>query len=177
LPENSKALSLRAPRPAAVFAIVSNYSSKVVPDAPTYYRDATSSFDAKPNAELDLKITLEPTDLLILKGRVIDAEGRPVKGAKLFLFSGNASDTWTDQAIPNFRGGSIKISEDRMLVSATTDADGKYQLKTVRFDGEVTKAGTRYSIGVVIGDEGKKLVPDIVLSPNKRERNVEIQLD
>ena len=63
-----------------------------------------------------------------------------------------------------------------MLADATTDAKGEFRLKAVRFDGEAVKEGARFSVGVVVANEGKKLVQDVVISNDKRERELEVQL-
>jgi protocatechuate 3,4-dioxygenase beta subunit len=174
------AVSFRTPRPSTVSWITWSDRGKVEPDAPTFYEDLSVQFDAAPDKDVDLKVVLKPTDLLVLDGRVTDAKGEPVPGAKLYVFAGNAKEeTWADQAVPRPRGEGSKllVANDKMLAGETADKDGRFRLRVVRFDGEATPTGTRFSVGVVMGDRGVKLVKDVTLAEGMRQRELAIQLD
>jgi protocatechuate 3,4-dioxygenase beta subunit len=67
--------------------------------------------------------------LLIVRGRVIDPSGRPVEGADIEIWQANSAgryahpdDTNPAPLDPNFEG----------FGAVTTDADGRYQFKTIK---------------------------------------------
>lgn len=188
LPVDEKAkmeLAVRSPRPAFVNGIFSADAGKVDPKAQVYFEDktvplqedktfATSALHGK---ELDLKIALKPTDLLTIDGGVTDAKGEPAKDVRLYLFAGNAKDeTWKEQVLPSNHNRFIAIT-DKLITNATTDAKGRFTLRAVRFDGEATATGTRYSIGIVADNKAVKLVKDVVLPADGKQREVLIKLD
>src|SRR5688572_25571329 len=123
------AVAFRTPRPSAVSWIVQ--SGKVDPDATTFYEDGTVVFDAAPDKDVDLKVSLKATDVLVLAGSVTGADGQPVPGAQLYAFAGNANEkTWADQAVPRLSGSSWTV-RDKMLASVSTDEDGRFRLRVV----------------------------------------------
>jgi protocatechuate 3,4-dioxygenase, beta subunit len=68
-------------------------------------------------------------DLLYVMGRVLDPEGRPVRGAKVEVWQANAAgryrhpgDTTSNPLDPNFEGYAL----------LKTDSEGRYQFKTIK---------------------------------------------
>ena len=127
-------MTFRAPRPAGW---PDGPDFKGRDDAPVFYHHKRVEFDGGPGKDVRLKVSLEPTDLLEIAGTVLDDDGHPVGGAKVYLFTGDAKEeTWLRTVHPDFTS-SFKgdVSPDVVLSRTQTDKNGRWRFWTVRETG------------------------------------------
>lgn len=97
-----------------------------------------SSNDERPPGAIDIKtsdaeieVTIELTAAPILAGRVVDAEGRSVKGARV-----RAQPHWESVGMPEI----IANATGTILgASRFSDADGRFEIPATAFDGQVVE--------------------------------------
>lgn len=160
-------ITLRVPRPSS--GPWRQYKVKTLEKAPPFYLHRRLTLRLKPGKEHDLKLSLQPTQLLKISGRVVGAGGRPVADAPVLLLTGDAGEkTWLDILHPKIMG-STELRHDTAIDSTRTDKDGRWTFWTVREDGGGSPFGgretdwKRYCVGVE-GPKGKSLlVRDVVV--------------
>jgi len=104
-----------------------------------------------------------PADWATVTGRVLDADGRPVAGAKISIFP-------LDVAVS---GG--------MPVQPRTDQDGRYRLVSPGFPGRTRLCAVKESAGYpntqyLLFASGEETMPEVSLTPGRHLENVDIHL-
>ncbi|HEX9655157.1 MAG TPA: hypothetical protein VGA99_15730 [bacterium] len=74
----------------------------------------------------------EPGDRLILSGKVSNAEGLPVSGARVFVFQTDASGCYSPA---DAKTGRMDEPNSRLFGLMVTGTDGRYEFRTVRPGG------------------------------------------
>lgn len=184
------AVTFTAPRPGADFRsgwIMYPASRDGAPDTQPagppagrdWYRDRTVPFDVAPGRrDVGLDVALEPTDVVTVAGRAVDAGGEPVPGAAVYLFAGDAGDeTWVEMVRPRLGGGSIMTHTDKMLTGGRADKAGRFRLFTLRSDAGAEADGAAYSVGVLADGHGPRLVKGVVVAAGQAELELTVSVD
>jgi len=146
--------------------------------APTFYANQRIPLPAAGDAP-DMKITLQPAQLLEFTGIVRDARGDPAAGAEVYLLAGNITkDSWFRMVQPYSAG----VVDTFAVNVATTGPDGRYTLWSVREEGDtVLVAGATHfdfahlALGVYAG--GKEKLTEKIAVPESGKVETNIQLD
>jgi len=151
-----------------------------------YFHHQELKLKATPGKEFELDVTLVPTEPLAFSGRIVDSAGKPVAGARVVCFAGDACKTWYRRFLPdlNISGKSISLHTNVQIGLATSDADGQWVIRAVlenvndlRLSHYVTEPVTsRYSIGVIGPHRQTKLVRDITVEEHAKPKSIEIAL-
>jgi protocatechuate 3,4-dioxygenase beta subunit len=153
---------------------------------PQYYQYKRVKLEPKPGNDVNLAVTLESAQLLELTGTILDSQQRPVSGAKVYLFTGDATDATWLTAVPSFRDtgsrGEYFISAT-LLNSAVADEHGHFKFLAVREKGEGMPMGgpntdwKKYCVGVRSADSKRgKLVREVVVPEDKNQLDLTINL-
>ncbi len=183
LDSRSSLLSLTPPRPVYALLMSGDQgatwapATQTDPDHQVFYEPSRQTVTQQPGKTVDLAIRLKETELLTIRGQIVDLAGKPVPHASAYLYAGTPSAGSVDWAIPWISGGSMMLITDKPLGGSTVDAQGRFRAFVVRSDGAATQMGTRYAIGVVSDGKARKLVPDVIVPPDKHEVDVKIQID
>ena len=144
-----------------------------------------------PGHQADLKIALEPTEVLTFTGRVLDPGGDPVPKADVILFAGNANTkTWTDDLHPerSMLSSGRAIFDDEVLnvplCRTVADEQGRWTIWVVRETGASLKFvrpfrtadASRYSLGVEDPTGESILLKDITLEKGANEKRIDVKL-
>lgn len=73
----------------------------------------------------------EPGEPLIVNGVIRDQQGRPVKGALIYVYQTSAKGWYSDKA-PHISGMAGDEKHARLFAYLTTNQDGQYDLRTIR---------------------------------------------
>lgn len=73
----------------------------------------------------------EPGEPLLVSGSLLEADGRPVAGATLYAYQTSAKGWYSDLA-PHISGTSGDERFARLFAYLRTDAQGRYELRTIR---------------------------------------------
>jgi protocatechuate 3,4-dioxygenase beta subunit len=76
----------------------------------------------------------EPGEPLVVTGRVVDDDGRPVKRAVMFVYQTSAKGWYSDRAA-HFSAREGDRKHARLFGYLRTDADGHFELRTIRPTG------------------------------------------
>lgn len=104
----------------------------------------------------------EPGPRCVAHGRVVDAEGRPVAGAELYVYQTDARGWYAAEA-PHIGVNSGDQRHARLFGVVRTDADGRYELRTIRPGGY-----PRTDLPAHIHFEVKGLVTEILFEDDPR---------
>lgn len=96
-----------------------------------YPRFRTMIRDSAPVGAVSMVPASEPGELLDVRGTVLDAQGRPVKGALIYAYHTSAKGWYADKAA-HFSGDSADFKYARLFVYLKTDEAGRYSLRTIR---------------------------------------------
>ena len=188
-------VTFRAPRPddggVHMGIPLADRKAMQMPKAGTqFYLHQVVSVKAENGREMELNSVLVPTELLTIKGRVTDTNGRPIVQASLMLFAGNAKqDEWLRE-IDNVRrrsgGGGYGVDSIVFvpLARTVTDKEGNYTLCAVRENAQSLQAVTfttkidsnLYSLGVLSLNNVSKLITDIRPQVTQNNMVMDIQL-
>jgi protocatechuate 3,4-dioxygenase beta subunit len=97
----------------------------------SYPRFRTLIRDSAPVGSVSMVPSSEPGELLQVRGTVLDAQGRPVKGALIYAYHTSAKGWYSDKAA-HFSGDSADFKYARLFAYLKTDEEGRYRLKTIR---------------------------------------------
>jgi protocatechuate 3,4-dioxygenase beta subunit len=73
----------------------------------------------------------EPGTPLFVSGRVLDRDNRPIPGARIYVYQTSARGWYSDRAA-HFSGNEGDRRHARIFGYLTTDASGRFELRTVR---------------------------------------------
>lgn len=124
------------PRPYGSWRWDFQDKSRFPPDQPAagpYYQFKRVEYDSTPDRNVELKVTLEPAQVLTFRGRVFDRDHHPVAGAPVHLFAGIPIN-WHETVHPQRSSGGI--GHDLRLSSTKTSTDGKWLFQVVRETAE-----------------------------------------
>jgi hypothetical protein len=76
----------------------------------------------------------EPGDALTVSGWVVDSNGKPVPGAEVYVYHTSATGWYSDRAA-HVQAHEGDRKHARLFGYVTTDADGKFELQTIRPGG------------------------------------------
>jgi hypothetical protein len=93
------------------------------------FREAIRQF--APVGAVTLVPASEPGDLLRVRGSVRDAGGRPVMGAVLYVYHTSAKGWYSDKAA-HVGGVAGDVKHARLFAYLKTDAEGRYEFRTIR---------------------------------------------
>ncbi len=131
-----------------------------------------------------IKVVLQPTRLLEITGRVVDAKDAPVADARVVLFTGDATLKAWRRRIDSWKRSTLDIGPGVTSIGgAQTDKEGRWRFWTVRENGVATPIGgrrtdwTRFCVGVRIMKTNQlHLVRDIVVPKDNPRRELTITL-
>ncbi len=182
-----KILAPRSQTPGVVILVQGEGTPSPKPDPNTrYFHHQELKLKATPGKEFELDVTLKPAESLAFSGRIVDSAGKPLAGARVVCFAGDARKTWYRRFMPdlNISGGDISFHSLVQIGMATSDADGKWIIRTVRQNADDLRLGhhasqpetSRYSIGVIGPRRQTKLIRDITIEEHAAPRSIEIVL-
>lgn len=135
-----------------------------------FYEHTRFTFAAEPGQTVELKVTLKQSDLLTIRGRIVDAAGKGLAEASAHVFAGAADQNWSVLVAPGMQlGGSEKGTRSRLLGGARCDAEGRFRVFVVRADGEDRPEGTLISVGLVAEGKALRLLADVIVPKDNRE--------
>ena len=106
-----------------------------------YYEPSRIAFTAKSGETVDLACQLKETELLTLRGRIVDMAGKPLTGASAVAFAGNTYG-WVDRVIITLNNSTMRAFYGRELGGCVVDIEGRFQLFVLRYEGDPVAAGT-----------------------------------
>lgn len=133
----------------------------------TFYESSQSPINAEPGATAELKATLKAAELLTIRGRVVDRDGKPLADASVHAFAGNAPESWKAFVSPFRSRGNFAIMGPAPLGGSACDADGRFVIFVIRSEGEAAAEGTRYSVGIVVRDEPRRVMTDVIVAKSR----------
>lgn len=83
------------------------------------------------NSEVTIVAPQEPGDALVVTGTIRNQRGEPIKDALVYVYQTSAKGWYSDKA-PHVSGNSGDEKHARLFGYLTTNADGQYQLRTIR---------------------------------------------
>jgi protocatechuate 3,4-dioxygenase beta subunit len=202
-------ISFLAPRPE-MGIITFSEKIKYIKDIETYAADIgffhhkELKYNIKPGKDVEINVTLEPTDLVAFYGNVTDINNTPVENVEIDLFTGNAEKEWVSIYHPNpFRSYRL-FSASRGINKTKTDKNGSWEIVIARDNEEgirlnyYTEAVTidpkpprnnpvslkniisinpnLFSIGVYKDDNNHILIQDIIIDKDTTEKEINIKL-
>ena len=187
---DSLPVRILAPRRQPAGAIILVPSEGTPPPKPEpdirYFHHQELKLEATPGKEFDLDVILVPAEPLAFSGRIVDSAGKPVAGARVVCFAGDARKTWYRRFMPdlNISGHDISFHTTVQIGMATSDANGKWVIRAARENVNDLRLShyasepvtSRYSIGVIGPDRQTKLVRDITVEEHAELKSVEIIL-
>lgn len=187
---DSLPVKVLAPRRQSSGMVIVAHSGSTPPAKPEpntrYFHHQELKLKATPGKEFELDVTLKPAEPLAFRGRVVDSAGKPVAKARVVCFAGDARKTWYRRFLPDLPigGSDFMIHPIVQLGMATSDADGKWIIRTVRENADDLRLGhnaklpetSRYSIGVIGPDRQTKLIRDITVEEHAVPKSIEIVL-
>ena len=178
-PRLRRRVTFRAPRPqrGELSWMTYSFDSKYYPvkgreGAPQFFHHRRLSFQPDPKGEINLKVGLQPTQLLEFTGTVVDGNGQPSPDAQVHLFTGDANpETWLQTLHPPPGGDreGVPTPRNTVLNATRTDARGRWQFWAVRERGDAMVRGgldtdwATHCIGVQAPGGRSKLVRNIVV--------------
>jgi protocatechuate 3,4-dioxygenase beta subunit len=120
--------------------------------APTFYLHDKRTLDGEaPDRAIRWEVQLKRTPLMEITGRLLDARGLPVAGAKVNLMSGEVDEAGWREVSKNMRGpatgaGGVSLGKGKAACHqwVTTGADGRWTFWYVRED-LTTEEGKRWA--------------------------------
>ncbi len=177
-------ITLRAPRPSS--GPWRQYKVKTLEKAPPFYLHRRLAVQLQPGKGRDLEITLKATPLQRISGTVVSGEGKPVAGAKVHLFTGDANEqSWSRTVRPDpvVIDSRMIVIRDTVICGTRTGPDGRWAIWTVREDGVGSPIGgrrtdwTRYCVGVLGPGNRNLLVRDVVVPEGANRIELLIDLE
>lgn len=114
--------TLRGSIVLAVITVTAALGATDVPAHAAKCRDQTPT-----GASIRLTPDQEPGEPLVIEGRVLDGDGRPIAGASVYAYQADARGFY----VPNVRVG-FGQSNPRLCGVLRTDSTGRYRITTVR---------------------------------------------
>jgi protocatechuate 3,4-dioxygenase beta subunit len=108
----------------------------------------------------------EPGTRLTVKGRVVDAEEKPVEGALVYAYQ-TSSKGWYAAEAPHISGNSGDTKHARLFAYVRTAADGTFELSTVR-PGGYPRSDLPQHIHLAIDADRGRLDTEIVFEDDPR---------
>jgi hypothetical protein len=161
------------------------------PILPRYYLHKKVNHERVPG-DLDLEITLEPTEWLTISGTITDQKGalRPGIGVRLFDSAASNYDDLSQDGPDEWRSYSHGgINLDFPLATARTDEHGVFAFKLLRETPEslrISKGGLVDGTGykIVVDREVRKgverasqVIENVVVPPGRKDLQVPIRLE
>jgi protocatechuate 3,4-dioxygenase beta subunit len=87
-----------------------------------------------PTGKITLSAQDEPGTRLLVQGRVLDGDGHPIAGALVYAYHTDHRG-WYSHRGPHVGGNSGDVRHARLFGYVRTDADGKFELDTIRPEG------------------------------------------
>jgi len=115
--------------------------------------------DHAPSGKTVLVPRSEPGEALHVAARAVDAQKRPIAGAMVYAYQTNARG-WYAAAAPHVSGNSGDYKHARLFAYCRTDADGRFELASVRPAG-YPRSDLPAHIHLVIEGAGVERVTEI----------------
>jgi protocatechuate 3,4-dioxygenase beta subunit len=87
--------------------------------------------DHAPTGSITLVPAGEPGTKLQVRGMVKDANGRPIAGTMMYAYHTSAKGWYSDKAA-HISGNSGDVKHARLFAYVKTDAQGRYEMRTIR---------------------------------------------
>lgn len=149
--------------------------------APQFFHHKRLHLKPKTYGNIDLKVVLEPAQLLEITGLVVDTDDNPVPDANVHLLTGDAKEqTWLKTVNPPIFGE--YETHGVLLATTETNKNGKWRFWTVRENrllmmGYQKTDWSKYCIGVFVSNERNVLVRNVVVPEQRLHQELKIRLE
>ncbi len=149
--------------------------------APQFFHHKRLHLKPKTYGNIDLKVVLEPAQLLEITGTVVDTNGEPVPDANVHLLTGDAKEqTWLKTVNPPIFGE--YETHGTLLATTETNKNGEWRFWTVREKppvrmGDQKTDWSKYCIGVLVSNERNVLVRNVVVPEQRLHQELTIRFE